>query len=64
LLFDDQVGTIHNQDIEEFKNLNHLFDFDDVVKAIDQCDLSKGIGTDLLFGEIFKISDVRAKLIP
>jgi hypothetical protein len=64
LLFNEEVGTIRNQKIEEYKGSSELFDYDDVAKAINQCDLSKGIGTDWLFGEIFKISDVRIKLIP
>jgi hypothetical protein len=64
LLYDEKAGTIRNKKIEDYKSSSELFVYDDVAKAIDQCDLSKGIGTDWLFGEIFKISDVRAKLIP
>lgn len=63
LLYDEDIGIIKVKEIEDFQVLHPIFQAEDIHNALDDCNLEKGIGTDLCYGRIFKDRELGSILI-
>lgn len=63
LLYNKNIGEVRINEIEDFETPTHQFNAEDIHQAIEECNLEKGIGTDQLYGRIFKDKELGGLLI-